>query len=253
MAGFQNVGYVDFLQFHRLGEGKYESIGLPIATKGLPQIGMKRMREIRELAAVLLEKKPDQEARDEAAAEKYGADPYEDYQEMLKRDDIDVIHVITFSGTHGQVGMDAISAGKHVLIEKPMEIKLDRIDALIKAAREKGVTLGGIFQRRFYPNTQTLLKALKAKRFGKIVLAELDGKVMRSDEYYQQDAWRGTWELDGSGNDGVRKRGSGGDQGDHLAVSRIRGQPVHSRRQGKLSATGGKHRAVAVCRARAGG
>lgn len=144
--------------------------------------------------------------RAEEAAEKYGAESFDDYQEMLKRDDIDVVHVITFSGTHAQVALDAISAGKHVLIEKPMDIKLDRIDALIKAAKEKGVTLGGIFQRRFYPNTQILLDAIKTGRFGKIVMAELDNKIMRTDEYYNQDAWRGTWELDGGGalmNQGV--------------------------------------------------
>jgi UDP-N-acetyl-2-amino-2-deoxyglucuronate dehydrogenase len=137
--------------------------------------------------------------RAEEVGEKYGADPYDDYHEMLKRDDIDVVHVCTISGTHAQVGLDAISAGKHVLIEKPMEIRLDRIDTLIKAAKEKAVKLGGIYQRRFFPSTRKLIDAIKANRFGKIALVELANKGMRTDSYYNKDAWRGTWELDGGG------------------------------------------------------
>jgi predicted dehydrogenase len=146
------------------------------------------------------------EERAEEASKNYKAEPYTDYQEMLKRNDIDVVHVCTPSGSHAQIGLDVISAGKHVLIEKPMEIKTERIDALAKAAKDKGVKLGGVFQMRFYPSTQKVREALKEGRFGKVVLAEVENKIMRTVEYYQKDAWRGTWELDGGGalmNQGV--------------------------------------------------
>ncbi len=122
----------------------------------------------------------------------YGVDAYQDYRQTLKRDDLDVVHICTISGTHGAIGLDAISAGKHVLIEKPIEIKLDRIDALIKAAHENGVKLGGVFQMRFYSSTAKMGDALKSGRFGKVVLAEYENKSMRTIEYYQKDSWRGT-------------------------------------------------------------
>jgi predicted dehydrogenase len=144
--------------------------------------------------------------RAQEAAKIYGVDAYEDYHQMLKRDDLDLVHICTISGTHGTIGLDAISAGKHVLIEKPIEIQLDRIDALIDAAREKGVKLGGVFQMRFYPSTIKLVDAVKSGRFGKIVLAEYENKSMRTIEYYNKDAWRGTWQFDGGGalmNQGV--------------------------------------------------
>ena len=134
--------------------------------------------------------------RAQEAAKIYGVDAYEDYQQMLKRDDLDLVHICTTSGTHGTIGLDAISAGKHVLIEKPIEIQLDRIDALIDAAREKGIKLGGVFQMRFYPSTIKLVDAVKSGRFGKIVLAEYENKSMRTVEYYKKDAWRGTWQFD---------------------------------------------------------
>jgi len=144
--------------------------------------------------------------RAKEAGKTYGVDAYQDYRQMLKRDDLDVVHICTISGTHGAIGLDAISAGKHVLIEKPIEIKLDRIDALIKAAHENGVKLGGVFQMRFYSSTAKMVDALESGRFGKVVLAEYENKSMRTIEYYQKDSWRGTWEFDGGGalmNQGV--------------------------------------------------
>jgi UDP-N-acetyl-2-amino-2-deoxyglucuronate dehydrogenase len=129
----------------------------------------------------------------------YPADEYIDYHEMLLRDDVDVVVVLTPSGLHAEVGIAAAEAGKHVIVEKPMDVSLAKADALIAACRKAGVKLCSISQHRFDPAVIALKQAVMAGQLGQLNFGGSHTKWYRSQEYYDSGSWRGTWELDGGG------------------------------------------------------
>lgn len=133
----------------------------------------------------------------ELFASKYNAEPYLDYKEMLKRDDIDIVTVATPSDLHAEIGIAAAKAGKHVMVEKPMAMTLKSADELIKACREAGVKLGVIHQNRFNKSIKILRSAMEEGRFGKLTHAQASVRWNRNDEYYKQAPWRGTKLQDG--------------------------------------------------------
>lgn len=131
---------------------------------------------------------------------------YEDYNELLKRDDIDVVSVCVPSGLHGEIAEAAAKAKKHVFTEKPLEITKAKIDAMIRVCHEEGVKLGCVFQMRTYPANRAARQVVQEGKLGRMVLADAYMKYYRSPEYYRSAGWRGTWELDGGGalmNQGV--------------------------------------------------
>ncbi|MDY0245210.1 MAG: Gfo/Idh/MocA family oxidoreductase [Sphaerochaeta sp.] len=135
----------------------------------------------------------------DAFCEKYQAKGYSDLDAFLSNPSIDVVTITTPSGLHMDGALAAIQAKKHVLVEKPIEITIEKCDQIIEAAKANNVTLGGIFQSRFHRGAKILKKALDEGRFGKILLATAQVKWYRSQEYYDAVAWRGTWNLDGGG------------------------------------------------------
>jgi UDP-N-acetyl-2-amino-2-deoxyglucuronate dehydrogenase len=145
--------------------------------------------------------------RAQKLASEYGAPHwYEDFNEMLKRDDIDVVSVCTPSGLHGVVAEAAARAKKHVFTEKPIEITRPAIDRMIQVCHDEGIKLGCVFQMRTYANNIAVRNAVQEGKLGKMVLADAYMKYYRSPEYYKSAGWRGTWELDGGGalmNQGV--------------------------------------------------
>lgn len=118
-------------------------------------------------------------------------------EELIARPEIKVICVTTPSGAHLEPALAAIGAGKHVIIEKPMEITTARADRIIAAAETAGVRLVPIFQARFGRGAQTVKAALDAGRFGRLVLASAYIKWHRTAQYYS--GWKGTLALDGGG------------------------------------------------------
>jgi UDP-N-acetyl-2-amino-2-deoxyglucuronate dehydrogenase len=118
-------------------------------------------------------------------------------EEMVARPDIHVICVTTPSGAHLEPALTAINAGKHVIIEKPLEITTARADRIIQAAEAGGVRLVPIFQARFGQGAQTVKAAISAGRFGRLVLASAYIKWHRTAQYYS--GWKGTLALDGGG------------------------------------------------------
>jgi len=133
-----------------------------------------------------------------ALADKYGVQAFGSYEEMLQRDDIDIVTIATPSGVHMEPTIAAAEAGKHVLCEKPLEVTLERIDAMIAAHDKAGTRLGGIFPYRFNDLMVPLRDAIQSGRFGVITYAGIYVPWWRTDEYYQ-DSWHGTWKLDGGG------------------------------------------------------
>jgi UDP-N-acetyl-2-amino-2-deoxyglucuronate dehydrogenase len=138
-------------------------------------------------------------AKAEAFAAEQNCRPYSSLDAMLADPAINVITICTPSGVHEEPAVAAARAKKHVLVEKPLEITLDRCDAIINACQEAGVLLGTIFPSRFAPANLALKAAIDAGRFGRVTLADTYVKWWRSQEYYDSGAWRGTWQLDGGG------------------------------------------------------
>lgn len=133
----------------------------------------------------------------QAFADKYGAKPYTSYQEMLEKEDIDVVTIATESDLHAPIGIYAAKAGKHVMVEKPMAMTLESADELIRTCYEAGVKLAVIHQNRFNKSIKLMREALEEGRFGKLTHGQATVRWNRNDEYYSQAPWRGTKLQDG--------------------------------------------------------
>lgn len=132
-------------------------------------------------------------------AEQFGAKAYEDYAALLADPSVDAVSICTPSGSHLEPAVQAAESGKHVMVEKPVEVSTERVDAIVQACEKNGVTLGAIFPRRFQEASRVLKQTIEAGRFGKIALADVYIKWFRTQEYYDRGGWRGTWKLDGGG------------------------------------------------------
>ncbi len=130
-------------------------------------------------------------------AHKYNVRSWDTISSMIQADDVDIVMIATPSGAHMEPAIEAARNGKHVLCEKPLEVTLPRIDQMIKAHKEAGTYLGGIFNFRYNETTQIIKKAIDAGRLGVITYAAVHVPWWRSDAYYE--GWHGTWSLDGGG------------------------------------------------------
>lgn len=119
------------------------------------------------------------------------------YEEMLKRDYIDLISICTPSGLHPEHGIMAAQHGKHVLTEKPMGCRLADADKLLEVCDQANVKLFVVLQNRLNPAIQLVRRAFEEGRFGKIYMITSNVFWTRPQDYYEMASWRGTWELDG--------------------------------------------------------
>ncbi len=124
---------------------------------------------------------------------------YDDLDAMLAHPGLNVVCVCTPSGAHLEPAVKAARAGKHVVVEKPLEITVPRCDAIIRACDEANVRLCAIFPSRFSPANMALKAAIDSGRFGRLTLGDTYVKWWRTQEYYDSGKWRGTWDLDGGG------------------------------------------------------
>src|SRR5438067_1380218 len=124
---------------------------------------------------------------------------YSDIEGALRRPDLDVVIITTPSGNHLEPAVAAARAGKHVVIEKPLEITPERCDRIIDACDRAGVKLCTIFPSRFGDANMELKKAVEAGRFGRLTLGETTCKWWRTQQYYDEGGWKGTQALDGGG------------------------------------------------------
>lgn len=138
------------------------------------------------------------EAAEELARE-LGCQAYIDLEAFLNDPELDIVTIATPSGAHLEPALAAANAGKHVICEKPLEVTPERIDMMIAACEEAGVTLAGIFNRRFHPAMEAFKNAVDEGRFGQLTLCDAQIKWYRDQAYYDSGAWRGTWDLDGGG------------------------------------------------------
>lgn len=134
-----------------------------------------------------------------AYAEKNNCRAYETLETMLADPQVQAVSICSPSGAHLEPAVAAAEAGKHVVVEKPLEITTDRCDQIIKACEKAGVQIAVTFQSRFHESSKLVKKAIEEGRFGKITMGDAYVKWFRSQEYYDSGAWRGTWKLDGGG------------------------------------------------------
>ncbi len=135
----------------------------------------------------------------ERIAQENGCVAYDNLQEMLANPAIEIVTIGTPSGAHQDPAVAAAEAGKHVIVEKPLEVTLERCDRIIDACNKAGVVLSTVFPSRFHPSSVQLKKAIDQNRFGKLTLGDAIVKWFRTQEYYDSGNWRGTWALDGGG------------------------------------------------------
>lgn len=135
--------------------------------------------------------------RVQSLADSAGAKSYVDYHQMLANEDLDVVCVLTPSGSHAQIAMDVARSGRHVVVEKPMSLKLEDADAQIRVCSELGVRLFVVLQNRFSRPVMKIREAVDQGRFGKLVSGSVRLRWCRDQAYYDASPWRGTWERDG--------------------------------------------------------
>lgn len=126
-------------------------------------------------------------------------DTYTSLEPVLARPDIQIVIVTTPSGAHLEPAVAAAQAGKHVVVEKPLEITLERCDRIIEACDRHRVKLCTIFPSRFFDANRTMKAAVEAGRFGRLTLGETTCKWWRPQSYYDEGGWKGTRALDGGG------------------------------------------------------
>jgi len=139
-------------------------------------------------------------------AARHGTEALTSLAQVCARPDIDVVSICLPSGTHASAAIPVMRAGKHVVIEKPIDITLDAADALIRVERETGVVATVISQRRFQQAPAFVHRAVRSGELGRITSGVAVSPFWRAQEYYESGSWRGTKTLDGGGalmNQGV--------------------------------------------------
>lgn len=122
---------------------------------------------------------------------------YADYHQMLKEAQPELVAICTESGKHAAIALDCIQAGCHVIIEKPIALSLEDVDAIIALAKEKQVKVCACHQNRFNKSIQKIREAMDAQRFGRMYHGAAHIRWNRGKQYYDAAPWRGTWEQDG--------------------------------------------------------
>jgi predicted dehydrogenase len=135
----------------------------------------------------------------EKLCSEFGCKAFLSKEEFFNHPEIQAVTIATPSGTHAELCIAAAEAGKHVMCEKPLDITIPRIDAIIQACEKAGVLLGAIFQSRFGPGARTVNQMIQKGALGRRSICNAQIKWFRTQDYYDSGGWRGTWELDGGG------------------------------------------------------
>lgn len=173
-----------------------KKIGIGIIGTG--SIAGHHLKSVQELASCeLIAMASSSKERAITAAKKFGVKTYNSYQALLEDKAVDAVIICTHSGNHLGPTLAAAKMGKHVLVEKPLEISTKRGDKMIAACEQAGVKLGVIFQNRFSPDYRKLKEAVKKGVLGNLTLGNAYIKWFRDASYYSGSSWKGTIKGDG--------------------------------------------------------
>ncbi len=174
------------------------TIGVAVAGCGMiGGVHVTALKEIPEARAVGAWSRSSERAQQFAAQHQIRG--YRTFDELLADPAVDAVIISLPSGYHAEYGIKAAQAGKHVIVEKPIDVTEDRARSLMEACRKAGRHLSVVFQNRYSPAAQKVRKALDAGVLGKLVLGDAYVKWWRSAQYYAGSAWRGTKAIDGGG------------------------------------------------------
>ena len=137
------------------------------------------------------------EERAKLASKAYSVPYFTDIEKMLHNTKFDVASILTPSGLHAEHAIQIMNYGKHVVVEKPMALKVADADAMIKSAKKNKVELFVVKQNRYNVPVVKLRQELDSGRFGKLIMGTVRVRWCRDQTYYNQDSWRGTWAQDG--------------------------------------------------------
>ena len=142
------------------------------------------------------------EGRLRKVASEYGVKAYRNYEDLLADPDVQVVNICTPSGMHADMGIKAVQAGKHILVEKPPDVTVEKVDKLIDAVRRAGVKAGVTFQSRTFPLNRRIKAAVEEGRLGRLIGVDAWLPWWRAQSYYEgpHGSWKGTWTLDGGGS-----------------------------------------------------
>jgi predicted dehydrogenase len=164
---------------------------------GCGRIAPRHAQSLQQIPTVRLAAVADlQPSRAAHLGSEYHADAYTDYHALLARPDIDAVCVCVPSGLHAQVTLDALAAGKHVLVEKPIALTLADADRMIAVAQARGRKLGVVLQNRYNHPMQALREVIDSGKLGRLHLGNACVRWYRPQSYYE-DGWHGTWAMDG--------------------------------------------------------
>jgi predicted dehydrogenase len=131
--------------------------------------------------------------------DRYGARAAASVADALARPDVDAVAVCVPSGHHADLAIAALEAGKHVVVEKPLDVSLEAAQRVADAQRRSGRTITVISQHRFDPSSRFVHRAVREGRLGRITSGTASIAWWRGQDYYDSGSWRGTWRLDGGG------------------------------------------------------
>ncbi len=134
-----------------------------------------------------------------AMSEKYKVRWQTNWDAFIADPELDAVSICTPSGNHMDYGEQAAQSGKHVIVEKPIEVTLERAKRLIRVCEENKVALAVIYQSRFIPEIKELKRKLDEQVIGNLCVGDAHIKWFRDQDYYDSGAWRGTLALDGGG------------------------------------------------------
>ncbi|MEM7033865.1 MAG: Gfo/Idh/MocA family oxidoreductase [Chloroflexota bacterium] len=174
-------------------------VGFAVVGLGM---GYNRAKLIRESNGAELKMVIDLNAdRAEEVGEEFEVDWTTDLDQALSRKDVDVVMVMTPSGTHVKLGEHIAKAGKHVITTKPMDVSTAACDQLIAACDEAEVLCGVDYQSRYVDSNYRVAEAIRQGWLGRLILGEVRFKWFRAQEYFDAGGgWRGTWAMDGGGS-----------------------------------------------------
>jgi predicted dehydrogenase len=132
-------------------------------------------------------------------SQKFGAPGFSSVDEMMRcvGNQIDVINVLTPSGSHCENVLDLVKYGRPLVVEKPLALRLEDADRMIEACDAHGVKLFVVHQNRYNLPIMKAREAMEQGRFGRLVLGTVRLRWTRDQAYYDSESWRGTWAHDG--------------------------------------------------------